>query len=117
MDEVVSEVEVLYDLFEEVFRGDLLDSLGSVCVGGGKRKIKVTTNTNVNVVIAGGLLLKSGEEIKETLSGRIITGRTVTVEGGSEHSFVFETEFCTDEFTFIGGNDLKIGYLEVFVNK
>ena len=55
VDEVVGEVEVLDHLLEQVFCGDLLDSLGGIGVGEGK--IEVSTYSDVTVVVVGGLHL------------------------------------------------------------
>ena len=58
MDEVISQIEVFDDLFEQILSGGLLDSSGGIGVGEGE--VEVPTDPNVTVVVIHCLHFESG---------------------------------------------------------
>ena len=97
MNEVISQIEVFDDLFEQILSGGLLDSSGGIGVGVSKGEVEIPTDPNVTVVVIHCLHFESGEEIKEALAGGEVTGRAITIEGCSEQGLVVEAKLGGDE--------------------
>ena len=69
MDEVISQIEVFDNLFEQILSGGLLDLSGGIGVSISKGKVEVPTDPNVTVMVIHCLHFESGEEIEEALAG------------------------------------------------